>query len=120
MREPKDLEESLSAFAPEYGIEELLRGFVIGWSCDNPESPPPRPLVRRAPRAGVQEPDQLFLVLAAVGDARLSGVSLGALLILHPHACAGYARRDVAGELRFRCNRYVDVASRDGLVSACI
>jgi len=41
--------------------------------------PPPRPLVRRAPRAGTQAPDQRFLIPALVGDASFSGVFLGAL-----------------------------------------
>jgi hypothetical protein len=56
--------------------------------------PPPRPLVRRAPRAGVQAPDQRFLVPAIGGDAGFSGVFLGALSMLR-RACHGRVARRV-------------------------
>ncbi len=44
--------------------------------------PPPRPLVRRAPRAGAQAPDQRLLGPALVGDAGFSGGFLEAMSIL--------------------------------------
>ena len=56
--------------------------------------PPPRPLVRRAPRAGLQASDQRFLVLVPVGGAGFSGVFLGALSRLH-RACHGRVARRV-------------------------
>ena len=42
------------------------------------------------------------------------------LSILRTHAHAGCARRDVAGELRFRGDRHVDVVLRGGLAYARI
>jgi len=36
-------------------------GLITRWSRDSTEPPPLRPLVRRAPRAGVQAPDSRFL-----------------------------------------------------------
>ncbi|MHB8457780.1 MAG: hypothetical protein ACYDBS_08865, partial [Acidimicrobiales bacterium] len=49
-----------------------------------------------------------------------SGLCLGALSILRTHAYAGCARRDVAGELRFRGDRHVDVVFRGSLACARI
>ncbi|MHB8437039.1 MAG: hypothetical protein ACYDC0_14405 [Acidimicrobiales bacterium] len=66
----------------------------------------------------MQAPDQRCLVLALVEDVGFSGVFLGALSSLHPHAHAGCARRDVAGELLFRGDRHVDVVLRGGLAYA--
>jgi hypothetical protein len=55
---------------------------------------PLRPLVRRAPRAGVRAPDQRFLIPALVGDASFSGGFLGALSTLR-RACHGKVARRV-------------------------
>ncbi len=81
--------------------------------------PPPRPLVRRAPRAGVQVPDQRFLIPALVGDASFSGVFLGACSSCPVQGYAGCARRDMAGELRFRIDRHADAAGRRRVAQAC-
>ena len=58
--------------ASMFAVVEVTRGH------EPTEPPPPRPLVQRAPRAGVRAPDQRFLVLRPVGDAGFSGVFLGA------------------------------------------
>ena len=82
--------------------------------------PPPRPLVRRARRAGVQTPDQRFYVRAAVEGAGFSGVFHGALSKLGTHAGAGCARRDAAGELRVWAGGLLEVALRGVAAYACI
>jgi len=59
--------------------------------------------------AYAQPPDQRVRAWARVKDPSFSGLFLGALSSLRTHAYAGCARRDVAGELRFRGDRHVDV-----------
>ena len=75
----------------------VTSGFIgsgTRWSCDGSEPPPLRPLVRRAPRAGAQAPDQRYLVPALGGDESFSGGFLGALSILR-RACHGRVARRV-------------------------
>ncbi len=48
------------------------------------------------------------------------GLTEEALSMLRAHAYAGCARRDVAGELRFRGDRHVDVVLRSSLACARI
>ena len=68
-------------------------GFVTRWSCDGPEPPPLRPLVKRAPPAGVQALDQRFFIPALVGVAGFSGGFLGALSMLRRARHGSLAQR---------------------------
>jgi hypothetical protein len=95
-------------------------GFVGSVTRESPDGPEPPPLVRpvrRAP-AFAQRCDQRVRAGTRVEDPTFSGLFLGALSTLRTHAYAGCARRDVAGELRFRGDRHVDVVLRCSLACA--
>ena len=90
-------------------------GSITRWSRDCAWPPPPRPLVRRAPRAGVQAPDQRFLVPGLVGVAGFSGGFLGALSTLRG-ACHGRVARRVR---RLSSGFAIEASSPAHLHKAC-
>jgi len=86
--------EPQTHFSEGTRVERLGVRLITQWSTVHRSPPPLRPLVRHAPRAGVQAPDQRFLIPALVEDASFSGVFLGALSTLR-RACHGRVARRV-------------------------